>query len=241
MKKILVLNGSPKGNNSYTMYMTNAFLKGLMESNLYECEIINLNSLNIIPCKGCLSCWGRTKGSCVIKNDDIFKMKEKIEEADIFIESYPLYFFGMPGVMKVFTDRMMMMMSTYSGQHAPENGESYHGIRNPKPNQKFIVISSCAYTDTLKAYEALAMQYNCICGKNNYTPIFCSQVKTLVDLKNEGKIERFLKKFYEAGIEFSKNEKLSQETIDKLQKPPFSDMAYKVFLDKFWENEENNK
>lgn len=37
-------------------------------------------------------------------------------ECDIFIESYPLYFFGMPGTMKLFTDRMMPFMCTYEGQ-----------------------------------------------------------------------------------------------------------------------------
>lgn len=239
MKKVLVLNGSPKGKNSDTMYLTNAFLSGLLESGLYEVEIIDLKSLNIKPCMGCLSCWGRTAGNCVIKDDDIYKIREKIEESDVFIESFPLYFFGMPGTVKLFTDRMMMMMQTYNGQKAPENGESYHGIRFKKDNQKFIIISSCAYTDTDKAYEPLYKQMDCICGSNNYTPIFCSQIKTLIDLKNESKIKRFLNKFYEAGIEFSKNECLSIDTINNLKKPPFSDMAYKVFLDKFWENESN--
>lgn len=234
--KILCLNASPKKNNSDSMYLTNAFIKGLNENSEHEIEIINLSDLNILPCKGCLSCWGKTAGNCVIKNDDIYMMKEKIERADIFIESFPLYFFGLPGNLKVFTDRMMMLMSTYKGQLAPENGNSYHGFRYDLKT-KFVLISSCAYTDTLKAYEPLISQFDCICGKDNYTPIFSSQIKTLIDLKNDAKIERFLNKFIEAGREFNKNLKLSDETISSLQKPPFSNSAYKVFLEKFWENE----
>ena len=107
MKKILVLNGSPKKEHSATLNVTKAFADGMLSTGNYEIEYINLSDLNIKPCTGCLSCWGRTEGECIIKNDDISKIKEKILNADVFIESYPLFFFGMPGTMKVFTDRML--------------------------------------------------------------------------------------------------------------------------------------
>lgn len=74
------------------MAVTNAFVKGMCEGGEYESEIINISDLNVTPCKGCLSCWARTEGECVIKNDDMPAVKKRIEEADIIIESYPLYF-----------------------------------------------------------------------------------------------------------------------------------------------------
>ena len=102
MAKILVLNGSPHKSASTTMAVTNAFVKGMCKGGEYESEIINISDLNVTPCMGCLSCWARTEGECVIKNDDMPAVKKRIEEADIIIESYPLYFFGMPGQMKLF-------------------------------------------------------------------------------------------------------------------------------------------
>lgn len=238
MKKILVLNGSPKNDNSSTMWVTKAFVEGLLSTGKYEVEYVNLSSLKIKPCTGCLSCWGRTAGECVIKTDDIPSFKAKVEECDIFIESFPLFFFGMPGTMKVFTDRMLSMMNTYRGQNAPENGESFHGIRNPKPERKFVVISSCAYTESKNIYEPLRMQYDYICGKGKYTFIGVPQLKTLIDLKNEKKISRYLSKFTEAGIEFANNGCLSSETEELLLKAPFTESGYKVFLDNFWHEEE---
>ena len=56
---ILVLNGSPKMNNSSTMKVTNAFLEGIKNKKDCDIEIINIQALNIKPCIGCLSCWGR--------------------------------------------------------------------------------------------------------------------------------------------------------------------------------------
>ena len=161
----------------------------------------------------------------------------KAEAKDYVIESYPLYFFGMPGTMKVFTDRMLSMMMTYRGQESPKNGESFHGIRNPKEGRKFIVISSCAYTGYEAVFEPLIKQYDCICGKDNYLFIPLPQLMTLIDLKNQAKIDKYLAKFKTAGTEFASTGKLSEETKELIKKPPFTVGAYKIFLGNFWEEQ----
>ncbi len=238
--KVLILYGSPKNDNSSTMNVTRAFCEGIKEAIDAEIEYVNLSSLKVKPCIGCLSCWAKTEGECIIRNDDIVPFKEKILEADIFIESFPLYFFGMPGTLKVFTDRMLSMMNTYRGHKPPEDGSSLHGLRYSKDNHKFVVISSCAYTQTDMVYDSLKAQYDFICGKDGYTPIFVSQLKTLIELKNENKINKFLQKFKEAGKEFALNGSLSASTIENLKKPPFSEGAYQIFLNNFWTNEKNS-
>lgn len=237
-KRALVLNGSPRRGNSSTLKVTKAFCEGLTKGG-YEIEYINIADLKITPCLGCLSCWAKTEGECVIHNDDIDSIRKKIHESDIIIESYPLYFFGMPGIMKVFTDRMMPEMSTYVGTEVPLDGRPFHGIRFPKINQKLVIISSCAYTEADFVYDSLKLEYDCICGKGNYTPIFVPQIKTLIDLKNENKINRYLEKYINAGYEFSLNKSLSEETYEILKKPPFSVGAYKTFLAMHWEEEKN--
>ena len=232
--KILVLNGSPHKSASTTMAVTNAFVKGMCEGGEYESEIINISDLNVTPCMGCLSCWARTEGECVIKNDDMPAVKKRIEEADIIIESYPLYFFGMPGQMKLFTDRLLSMMCTYRGQKPPENGESFHGIRNPKTGQKLVLISGCAYSESESVYDSLLKEYECICGKNGFTAILCPQLKTLIELGASSRLDRYLSKYEAAGKEFAATKHLSEETKQKLSKAPFSEAVYKNLLDNFW-------
>lgn len=237
---LLVLNGSPRKDNSSTLKVTKAFVEGILEHSNYDVEYINVSDLNIKPCLGCLSCWGKTEGNCIIKGDDALAIKNKIDQADIVISSYPLYFFGMPGVMKQFTDRMMPMMKTYRGHKPPCDGSSFHGIRNEIKNRKFILISSCAYTQADIVYDSIINQYNLICGSNNYTAIFCPQLKTLIDLKNEAKINKHLNKFKNAGMKFIINGFLTNDDLNELKKPPFSDGAYEIFLDNFWKAEKND-
>lgn len=232
---ILILNGSPRKDASCTMKVTRAFLAGLTREG-DEVETVTLSDMNIRPCLGCLSCWGKTEGTCVIQNDDIPRIKEKILSADIVIESFPLYFFGMPGVVKVFTDRMLSMLSTYEGQ-LPVVGTSFHGIRPGVENKKFIVISTCGYAQTDLVYDPLLAQLDIICGVGHYTPILCPQGKTLNEPTVAHRIEKFLTKFTDAGNEFRETGRLSDETVMDLRRGPFPQRTFGILLSKFWEGE----
>ncbi len=58
--RVLVLNASPKGEQSHTMAITRAFLSGFPEGT--QTELLELRRLNIRPCTGCLGCWTKTPG-----------------------------------------------------------------------------------------------------------------------------------------------------------------------------------
>ena len=99
-RRLLIINASPHRAASTTLLATNAFVAGMQAGGAYDCETVHLCALKITPCTGCLSCWGRTEGECVIRDDDIPALKQKILDADVILCSFPLYYFGMPGQMK---------------------------------------------------------------------------------------------------------------------------------------------
>lgn len=234
--KILVINGSPQKERSSTSRVTKKFLQGIEEIRPCQIEWLDIDDCKILPCKGCLSCWGRTEGECVIKGDDIPSIKEKVSAADIVIESFPLYIFGMPGTMKVFTDRMVSMLCTYEGQ-APVVGKPFHGIRGGLTGKKFIIISTCGYSQADLIYDSLLSQFDMICGRENYYPLFCPQGRSFANEQLFERLEEFLEKFVEAGRELARTEKISEETIAKLREGPFSQRHYKLLMDLFWKTE----
>ena len=241
-KKVLVLNGSPHKDKSSTMVVTRAFLDGLTRKETYEAETISVAALKVTPCMGCLSCWGRTEGECVIRGDDVAAVKEKILAADLLLLSFPLYFFGVPGQMKLLGDRLLSMMKTYCGQKVPPDGSPAHGMRYPRPAQKILLISGCAYVETGEVYQPTLKQCDLICGKGGYTAVLCPQLKTMLD--NGGtRVERTLARFRAAGEEFERSGALSDATLAALTRPPFSDTVYKTILAEVWrkEREEGEK
>ncbi len=235
MKKVLVLNGSPHKEKSTTMVATNAFLRGMLDSGRYEAETVHITGLTIRPCMGCLSCWGRTEGECVIKNDDIPALKEKILASDILIASFPLYYFGIPGQFKVMMDRLLSMVMAYHGQNTPIGNEPAHTPRYPK-DRKYILISGCAYNETNEVYDPILREFDLILGRGNFLPILCPQYKTMID-NGGSRVERSVKRFYTAGEEYAENETLSEKTVADLTKPPFSPTVYRTVLENVWKRE----
>ena len=102
--RVLVLNGSPKGDKSNTYRLTSAFLDGLRQTQPVEAETIEVGKLHLLPCRGCFACWSKTPGKCVLQ-DDMAGVIGKILAADVLIWSFPLYYFSIPGQLKLLIDR----------------------------------------------------------------------------------------------------------------------------------------
>ncbi|MDY3845770.1 MAG: flavodoxin family protein [Eubacteriales bacterium] len=235
-KRILVVNGSPHREKSSTMVITDCFVKGMLECGDYEAETVHVSSLNVKPCLGCLSCWGRSEGECVINTDDVYELKNKVIKADVVIISFPLYVFGIPGQLKMLLDRLLPLMNTYRGQYVPKDGAPAHGPRYNKPGQKFILISGCAYVETEEVYDPVLKQSDLIFGKGNYTAILCPQLKTMID-NGGGRVERTKERFVMAGAEYAETLSLCENTLKAITRPPFSHEVYKTILSNVWAKE----
>lgn len=235
-RRILVLNGSPHRAASTTMVATDAFVRGMLRSGKYEAETVHITALHIKPCMGCLSCWGRTEGECVIQNDDIPALKAKILASDILIASFPLYYFGIPGQFKVMMDRLLSLVTAYHGQSTPQDGEPAHTFRYPKEGQKYILISGCAYNETDQVYDPILREFDLILGKGNYLALLCPQYKTMID-NGGARVDRSVARFVAAGEEYARNETLSEETVRAVTRPPFSNEVYRTILENVWRRE----
>ncbi len=233
--KILVINGSPKAEKSNTLNITKAFIKGFPDNT--QSEFVHLSKMNIKPCMGCFSCWSKTPGKCVIK-DDMSVLYDKIKAADIIIESFPLYFFGMPSILKAMTDRCLPFMLPYMGNVAENETSSFHELRYKEFEQKkFVIISTCGYVKSAPMYPALIKQLDLICGEGNYTAIFCPEGELFTAEKAERQREGYLKDVAEAGREFAGKLSLSRETYSKLSKPILSPKGFETITLAHWRME----
>ena len=106
--KILVLNGSPKREQSDTMHITRAFLEGMKEAARQDIHIIHVIDKHIEYCTGCFSCM-RNGGTCV-HDDDMRAILDEILSSDLLIWSFPLYCYGMPSHLKALLDRTIPLV-----------------------------------------------------------------------------------------------------------------------------------
>lgn len=229
--KVLIINGSPKGERSNTMWLTNAFVSGFPES--AEMKTITLRDKDIHPCLGCFSCWTKTPGQCAIK-DDMQEIYQDILEADVIIESIPLYFAGMPSRMRMMTERCLLFTKRYEG--SPE--DSFHTILEMEEHslkgKKMVVISSCGYVSMDTMFEGLLKEYDLICGTGNYTRVLCAQGELLQAGSRTRQVINYLEEVKKAGQEFYENGMLSEERQQQLEKPMVSPQTFEVLIKRYW-------
>ena len=234
VKKILLMNGSPKKERSGSLKLASAFVEGLTQTGNYETEVVHISALNIKPCLGCLTCWAREDATCVIKDDDIPALRKKIEDADIVILCAGLFFFGLPGTVKVMMDRLLGMVNPYYGKPIPAGGKSLHGATKPHPGQRFILISSCAWIERDIVYASVFTQLDMILGKENYIALTTPQMNAIVYHSGGRRLVKMQSNYRKAGEEYGSTGTVSQETIDMLARPMFSDSVYQMFYEKMW-------
>ncbi len=101
--KVIALNGSPRlvGNTS------NILIEVLdkIEKEGIETEQIQLYAYDMEPCNDCRSCEMRGDGRCIMEDDELNDIVDKLRQADGIILASPAYFGTCSGQMKIFMER----------------------------------------------------------------------------------------------------------------------------------------
>jgi len=131
---ILMLNCSPRKNG-----VTSSILKIIADearSAGSEVEWVDVNSLSIRPCIGCLKC--RPDKKCILPRDDGHRIGELIESCSGLVVGTPTYWGNMTGPLKLLFDRNVTTLEYYE----------LYTMRFPKPRHKgkkaAIVVASLA-------------------------------------------------------------------------------------------------
>ena len=129
MMNILIINGSPRKKGLISQMLD--IMREEAEQRSAKVQTVYTNDLNIKSCIGCMAC--RSKGNCVLGEDDSQHVLKMIQDADAIIMGAPCYWGNIPGQMKLLFDRIVygMMRDT---------------PRFPKPlmkGKKCILLSTC--------------------------------------------------------------------------------------------------
>lgn len=232
--KILVINGSPKGEKSNTYHLTKAFIEGIKSSDSPNIETIeiNVNQLKIEGCKGCFVCWNKTPGKCCI-TDDMQSVIEKLLWADITIWSFPLYYFGVPGKLKNLIDRQLPMSLPFMEDRNDGIGNGSHPSRYDMSGKKTVIISTCGFYTTQGNYDSVLSMFDHMCGKNNYTSILCGQGELFRIEELSTRTNEYLEVVKTAGKEYAVGN-INSNTFEKLSQLLYPKEVFEKMADNSW-------
>lgn len=235
--KVLVIDGSPKGQRSNTLKLTQAFIDGLSDKREIVREDITIRDKNISTCLGCFGCWNKTPGVCVVK-DDMKDVLDKILWADLVIWSFGLYYFNVPGKMKMLIDRLLPLSLPFMMSETESGG---HPSRYDMSGKRHVVISTCGFYTAKGNYGSVNEMFGHFLGKDGYETIYCGQGELFRIQELHDRTDEYLSYVHKAGNEFAEN-RISRETKNKLDEPLMPREVFEAMADASWGiSKENGK
>ena len=125
--KVIAINGSPrkKGNTSI---LINTVFEDLNAQGI-ETEEINVGTKTFRGCLACMKCAENLDGHCIIKNDNLNEIIDKMREADGILLGSPVYCADLSGQMKVFIDRVSLVSAVNGNIMTRKVGASVIAVR----------------------------------------------------------------------------------------------------------------
>lgn len=189
MKNIVIINGHPN-KDSYNFALSEAYIKGAKETDAII-QVVNINELDFNPNLQ----YGYQKR--MEHEPDLKEALQKILQADHLVWIFPMWWYGLPALMKGFIDRTFLPGITFAYQE-----------KSPFP-KKLLVGKTARIimtSDTPRWYDALIMGKPTIRQFKNGVLKFCgvkSKVTYIAPIK--GSKETFRKNWLKKVETLGKN------------------------------------
>lgn len=230
---VLVINGSPKADRSNTLRLTEAFLDGLGEA---EVRTVSVQQKKILPCRGCFCCWNKTPGSCVLEDDMASVIADQLW-ADVIVWSFPLYYFGVPGMLKNLIDRQLPMSLPFMTDRTDGQGSGSHPARYDMSGKRHVLISTCGFYSAEKNYDSVCAMFDHILGAGKYETVFCGQGELFRVPELRERTDAYLQWVRQAGQEFAAGG-IAADTKRELSRLLYPKAVFERMADASWGIEE---
>ena len=213
-KKILTVNSSPRtGAGSATELVLNHLVEGMQAAGA-DVFSVNLREKNIRPCQGCLTCWTKTPGRCIL-TDDMRDLLPRLPASNLLVYATPLYFNTMNAAMSIFRERLLPLSLPFTQKRG---GKRAFSPRHKIPPAAWL--SVCALSE-LSEFDALSGYIH-----NTHhpdTPVVAEIYRTSSEILRHPAFEKtlndILKATVLAGEELVRFMKISPDTMARIRQP----------------------
>ena len=222
--RILAFNSSPRSSDrSKTELMLNHLVEGMRNAGA-DVEVVNLREKNIKNCIGCFTCWTKTPGKCLHKDDMTNELFPKWLESDMVVYATPLYYHFINSAMSTFLERTLPAIQPFFERHA---GKTYHPLRSKVPS--IVLLSVCGFPEDSE-FDALSDFVNRTRHKDIkiVAEIYRSAAETITSGFLQDKTNDILEATKLAGKELVLSGTVSPETLARIRQPLID---HKIFAD----------
>ena len=217
--QVLALNSSPRTNGeSKTELMLNSLVSGMQAAGA-DVEVINLRKKEINYCAGCFTCWTKSPGDCLHKDDMSREIFPKWLQSDLVVYASPMYHYTVNAEMKAFIERTLPVLQPFFLRN---NGRTSHPLRQQHP--KLVMLSVAGFPE-YSVFDQLTSWINFIYGGTHQNEkvlvaeIYRPMAEALTNPYLKDMAADILEATIQAGRELAANMNVSAETMARVTQP----------------------
>ncbi|MBI5570055.1 MAG: NAD(P)H-dependent oxidoreductase [Desulfomonile tiedjei] len=227
--KVIAINSSPRGSGtSKTMMMLDALVGGMREAGA-EVETVHLRQKKVKNCIGCFTCWTKTPGVCIHKDDMTSELFPKWLEADLAVYATPLYHYTVNAAMKAFIERTLPVLEPFMYR---DQGTTHHPLRRNVPQA--VVLSVAGFPEA-SVFAQLSSYVNFLFRRGLVAEIYRPGAEMMTQPEVAETTKDILEATAQAGRELVQSKKIAQTTLERITRPVGDDFdTFAKMANVFW-------
>jgi putative sterol carrier protein len=191
-----------------------------------EVEVISLRQKRINQCSGCFTCWTKTPGVCIQKDEMALELFPKWLNSDMVVYASPLYHFLVNARMKTFIERTLPALMPFL---EPAGDHTTHPVRHQLP--KVVVLSVAGFPED-SVFDALSFWAKTVFRKGLLAELYRPAAESLV---NSTVKDDVLNAFEQAGKELVMQKAVSMMTMQRIKQPVADAAQVRALANSFWQ------
>ena len=217
MSTAIAINGSPRKDKGNTALVLASFLEGMKDAGV-EAETIIVDNLDVKPCScSTMRCWYGTPGECCIR-DEMDSVYPRLRTADMLVLATPVYV-PLPGRMQDFLNRICPLMEP---RLEFRNGRTRARVREDVSIRRLALVATGGWwekenSDTVvriarELAEVMSIEFSgAVLRPHAFT--------MWKDKELTPDATAVLAAAKQAGVEFARSGKMSEETLAGVSRP----------------------
>jgi multimeric flavodoxin WrbA len=231
--KVIAINSSPRGGGqSKTELMLNRLVEGMRDAGA-TVESVNLREKKIKSCIGCFTCWTKTPGQCIHKDDMTMEVYPKWLAADLAVYATPLYSHTMNSAMSNFKERTLPALQPFFEKD--NDGNTFHPLRHKVPAA--VWLSVCGFPEASE-FDVLSDYLNRTRHKDAsiVAEIYRPAAENMTTPFYEERAKEILEATTRAGRELVQTLAVAPETMRRITQPFMDSTTFAEMGNLYWRN-----
>ena len=226
--KVLAIDSSPKEKErSRTFLLLDSLAGGMREAGA-EVKLIRLRDRQVRNCIGCFTCWTKSPGSCIHKDDMTNELLPEWLASDLCVYATPLYHYTMNAAMKKFVERTLPVLEPF---FVERGGKTAHPFRQPPPRA---AILSVAGFPEMSVFSQLSLYAKHLFSKGLVAEIYRPGAEMLGMPNLLKETQAILDATFSAGKELASSMKISDEAMEQITRPFIDSSEMANLANIFW-------